>query len=226
MCTSIEGSKFSCTVSVHSCDEVAPQSHEVFTHCVLNPALMKKSSIPVGSTAEDGLQLCHCSIRKLNWECSAKGSKEVTKAESDTLWERKREVEERLWDGKQRSMLPMSHRLHPHIRGSPDVTGTRKSNGIGEEGNDWDVVSQTLLQQGGRHAAHCYTESQSFFFPTAIPNSILKVTTQRYICLPLAVVFCWHSDLAAVQEVGFVALQTLSQTHAGHWRQQQPSELL
>ena len=41
MCTFAEGSKFSCTESVQSCDEVAPQSHEVFTHCALNPAMMK-----------------------------------------------------------------------------------------------------------------------------------------------------------------------------------------
>ena len=75
---------------------------------------------------------------------------------------------------------------------------------------------QTLLQEGGRHATHHYTVSQSLFFPIAMPNSILKVTTQRYICLPLAVVFVDISDLAAVQEVGFEALQTLSQSHAGH----------
>ena len=84
----------------------------------------------------------------------------------------------------------MIHRLYPHIRGCPDVTSTRKSNGIGEEGNERDIVSQTLLQGGRRHAAHHYIVSQSFFFPIAMPNSILKVTTQRYICLPLAVVFC------------------------------------
>ena len=34
-------------MSVPSCDEAAPQSHEVFTHCALNPATMKKSSMPV-----------------------------------------------------------------------------------------------------------------------------------------------------------------------------------
>ena len=45
-------------------------------------------------------------------------------------------------------------RLRPHIRGSPDVTGTRKSNGIREEGNERDVVSQMFLQGGGRHTAH------------------------------------------------------------------------
>jgi len=99
-------------------------------------------------------------------------------------WERDYEMT------KQRSMLCMIQRFYPHIRGSPDVTGTRKSNGIDEEGNKRDIVSQTLLQEGGRHAAHRYTESQSFFFLIAMSNSILKVTTQRYICLPLAVVFC------------------------------------
>ena len=53
-------------------------------------------------------------------------------------------------------------RLHPHIRGTPDVTGTRKSNGIREEGNEGDVVSQTLLQGGGRHTAHRCTVSNTF----------------------------------------------------------------
>jgi len=33
------------SVSVQSCDEVAPQSHEVFTHCALNPAMMKQDSL-------------------------------------------------------------------------------------------------------------------------------------------------------------------------------------
>jgi len=76
------------------------------------------------------------------------------------------------------NILCMIHRLHPHIRGSPDVAATTKRNGIGKERNDRDIVivSQTLLQEGGRrHAAHCYTVSQSFFFPIAMPNSILKV---------------------------------------------------
>ena len=44
--------------------------------------------------------------------------------------------------------------------------------------------------EGGRHAAYRTTESQSFFFPIAMPNSILKVPTQIYICLLLAVEFC------------------------------------
>ena len=53
-------------------------------------------------------------------------------------------------------------RLHPHIRGSPDVTCTRKSNGIREEGNEGDVVSQTFLQGGGRHTAHRCTVKYIF----------------------------------------------------------------
>ena len=105
--------------------------------------------------------------------------------------EEERGGRERLWDGKLRTCY-----------------------------GDIVIVSQTLLQEGGRHAAHNYTVSQLFFFPIAMPNSILKVITQRYICWPLAVEFCWHSDLAAVQEVGFVALQTSSQTHVGHWCQE------
>ena len=73
----------------------------------------------------------------------------------------------------------MIHRLYPHIRGSPDVAATRKRKGIGKERNERDIVSQTLPQEAGRHAAYCYTVSQSFFFPIAMPNSILKVTILR-----------------------------------------------
>jgi len=36
-----KGVEFSCAVSVPSSDEAAPQSHEVFTHCALNPAMVK-----------------------------------------------------------------------------------------------------------------------------------------------------------------------------------------
>jgi len=66
-------------------------------------------------------------------------------------------------------------------------------------------VSQTLLQGGGRHAAHHHTVSVIL-----LPSNCTQFNPQsHYSDLPLAVAFCWHSDLAAVQEVGFVALQTL-----------------
>ena len=80
----------------------------------------------------------------------------------------------------------MIHRLHLHIRSSPDVTGTRKGYGIREEGNERDIVSHMLLEGGGRHAAHHHTVSQSFFFPVTVPNSIHS----HYSDLPSAVVFC------------------------------------
>ena len=54
-------------------------------------------------------------------------------------------------------------KVHSHIRGSPDVTGTRKRNGIREEGNERDVVSQTFLRGGGRHTAQqCTAEFISY----------------------------------------------------------------
>jgi len=62
MCTFAEGVKISCTVSVPAFDEVAP--HAVMRYA-LNAAIVKKfhhASTWWGSTTEDGLQRCHCSI--------------------------------------------------------------------------------------------------------------------------------------------------------------------
>ena len=42
-----KGVQFPCTVSVPSCDEAAPQSHEVFTHCALNPAMVHHAAVNV-----------------------------------------------------------------------------------------------------------------------------------------------------------------------------------
>ena len=81
-------------------------------------------------------------------------------------------------------------RLHPHIRGSPDVTGTRKRNGIREEGNEGDVVSQTLLQGGGRHTAHRCTVSNTFFSYVCPNQSHFLSVCLRYAHLPSAVEFC------------------------------------
>ena len=115
----------------------------------------------------------------------------MRKVESDIEEQGGQRWEREIMRWQTENMVCMIHRLHPHIRTGPDVAGTRKRNGIQKEGNERDIVSQTLLKGGKRHAAHHYTESQSFFFfLTAMPKSILKVTTQRYICLPLAVVFC------------------------------------
>ena len=58
---------------------------------------------------------------------------------------------ERLQDGKQRTRYVWYTRLHPYVRSGPDVTSTGKRNGIGKEGNERDIVSQMLLQEGGRH---------------------------------------------------------------------------
>ena len=67
---SVQTSKRMCTsytVSVPSCDEAAPQSHEVFTHCALNPAVVIKN-LPCQYLMRiyswRWLQLHHCSIRK------------------------------------------------------------------------------------------------------------------------------------------------------------------
>ena len=38
--------------------------------------------------------------------------------------------------------------LHAHIRGHPDVASSRESDSVREEGNQRDIVSQTLLKGG------------------------------------------------------------------------------
>ena len=38
--------------------------------------------------------------------------------------------------------------LHAHIRGHPDVTSSRESDSVREEGDQRDIVSQTLLKGG------------------------------------------------------------------------------
>ena len=113
----------------------------------------------------------------------------MRKVESDIEEQGGQRWEREIMRWQTENMVCMIHRLHPHIRTGPDVAGTRKRNGIQKEGNERDIVSQTLLQKV-EDMLLTATLSQSFFFPIAMPNSILKVTTQRYICLPLAVVFC------------------------------------
>ena len=83
-------------------------------------------------------------------------------------------------------------RLHSHIRGSPDVTGTRKRNGIREEGNERDVVSQTLLQ-GGEDILLTAVLPNSFPIPNSYgcPNQSHCLSVWlRYAHLPSAVEFC------------------------------------
>ena len=66
--------------------------------------------------------------------------------------------------------------LHAHIRGHPDVASSRESDSVREEGNQRDIVSQTLLKEG---QSNTVTNSQGFF-----------IMLLSYVCLPYAVVFC------------------------------------
>ena len=42
-------------MSVPSCDEAAPQSHEVFTHCALNPEMVHHAAVNVFNSYRYGL---------------------------------------------------------------------------------------------------------------------------------------------------------------------------
>ena len=65
--------------------------------------------------------------------------------------------------------------LHAHVRGHPDVASSRECDSVREEGNQRDIVSQTLLK-GGQSNTRA-TQSQTF-------KASLSCYYISYVCLP------------------------------------------
>ena len=64
--------------------------------------------------------------------------------------------------------------FHAHIRGCPDVASSGECDSIRKEGNQRDIVSQTLLKGGQSNARAIYTitNSQGFFIMLCVYHKL------------------------------------------------------